>query len=138
MKKEYYEVRGCKLAGTSYSEVHKKAWQIYLMEKKKSKRRAYVRSAYFKKEKIFLDIFWSHLKQKSPKDKFRRLKFYACAIKLLKKCKNHPVTVQNVDNLSVVFHRFHGKVDSNEKFVVQMKENKRTRKKYLISVFPEK
>ncbi len=126
------------MSGTSYSEVYKKAWQVYLTEKKKSRRRAYVRSAYFNKEKIFLDIFWSHLKQKKMKDRFRRLKFYQCAIELLKKCRNHPVTVQDDGNLVDVLHRFYGQTSDGEKFVVQIKENKRNRGKYFVSVFPEK
>jgi len=135
MKKEYYEVKNCKLAGTSYGEVYKKAWRIYLEEKMKSKRRVYLRSAYFNKEKIFLDIFWKHLKQKNKGDRERRLKFYYCALTLLKRSKNAPVIKYNQ---RMKFYRFYGKeMSTGDKFVVQIKESTRGNK-YLMSIFPEK
>lgn len=138
MKKEYYQIKDCILTGSSsYISIYRKAWQIYLTERKKSKRRAYIRSAYFKKDKIFLDIFWSHLKEKRMTDRVRRIRLYRCALKLLKKSKNHPITVQDNDMESIL-HRFYGIANDGQRFVVQIKENKRNDAKYLLSVFPEK
>ncbi|KKT71974.1 MAG: hypothetical protein UW66_C0017G0012, partial [Candidatus Moranbacteria bacterium GW2011_GWF1_44_4] len=56
-----YQTKAKKLSGTDFQEVNRKAHEIYTQIKKKSKRRPYVRSAYFRKEKIFLELFWKHL-----------------------------------------------------------------------------
>ncbi len=133
-----YQVKNCKLSGSSYNEVYKKAWQVYLLEKKKSKRRTYVRSVYFKKSKIFLDVFWNHLKQKNWVDRFRRLKYYFCAIELIKNSRIDPETFQDVNNSKEILHRFSGVTKNGEEFFVQIKENKRTDQKYFVSVFPKK
>ena len=62
---KYFQVKNCKFSGSSYNEVYKKVWQEYLQERSKSKRRPYLKADYFNKEKIFIDIFWGHLKQKT-------------------------------------------------------------------------
>ncbi len=133
---KYFQVKSDKLAGSSYSEVYRNAWNVYLQEKHKSKRRVYVRSIYFGKEKIFLDIFWSHLKQKSFPDRIRRLKFYCCAVELIKINRIDPNTVQDPNNSENRLHRFVGATKENDVFMVQIKENKKTNQKYFISVFP--
>ena len=129
-----YQTKNCKLSGSSYGEVYKKAWEIYLQEKKKSKRRAYIRSAYFKRDKIFLDIFWSHLRQKYRFERKRRLKFYKCAIEVMRYSTITPETKQNPNNPNELLHRFFART-SEEIFIVQIKENKRTNRKDFISVF---
>jgi hypothetical protein len=136
MEKKYFQVKNCKIAGTSYSEIYKKAWQIYLSEKQKSKRRPYIRSAYFKKDKIFLNIFWSHLKEKRKIDRERRIRFYKCALELLKNNRTDPA-IFNSNNTHGKLYRFKGMVNNNEIFFVQVKENNRGNK-FLISIFPEK
>lgn len=60
-----YQVKTCKLSGTDLKEVREKAHGFYQKIKKKSKRKPYVRSMYFKKEKVFLDLFWPHLFEKT-------------------------------------------------------------------------
>lgn len=65
-----YQTKTAKLSGTDFHEVHKKAFAIYQKIAKKTKRRPYIRSAYFKKEKIFLTLFWPHLHEKFNKQKF--------------------------------------------------------------------
>ena len=45
-----YRTKSKKLKGTNYQEVHKKARDFYDQIKKRSKRKPYVRSVYFKKE----------------------------------------------------------------------------------------
>jgi len=125
------------LSGTNYKEVYPKAYGIFKDLKKKSKRKPYIRSAYFNKEKIFLDYFWGHLHQKNPADRFRRLRYYACAIDLIQNCKIDPVTVQNPNRPREVLHRFSGLTKQGEKFIAQITENKRNNQKYFISVFPD-
>jgi hypothetical protein len=45
---------------------------------------------YFKKEKIFFDYFWAHLKQKGPKERFKRLKFLRSALEVIQNSRNSP------------------------------------------------
>ena len=84
--------------------------------KKQTKRRPYVRSTYFNKQKIFFDFFWKHLFQKNP--------------------KNHPLSEENPHKKSEILHRFAGLTKDKELFYVQIKENKRNNKKYFMSCFP--
>lgn len=132
-----YQTKCKKLAGTDFREVNKKAFAIYRKIKQKSKRRPYVRSIYFRKTKIFLSIFWQHTYDKKHyKDQVKRLKFFPCGIELIKFTKYHPESKENVDDRSGIFHRFSGITSENEIFFVQIKENKRTGEKFLISIFP--
>ncbi len=132
-----YSTKSKRLSGSNYGEIHRKAFNLYTQIEKRSKRRAYVRSNYFKKEKIFLSLFWHHLGDKfSHKDKLRRLKFYPCALELIKNSKCEPQSKENVDKKSEILHRFTGISPENEIFFVQIKENKNTHQKYFISVFP--
>ena len=48
-----YQTKCAELAGTNFSEVSQKAFGLYNQIRRKTKRRPYVRSAYFKKDKIF-------------------------------------------------------------------------------------
>ncbi len=134
---EIYQTKSDKLPGTSYAEVYKKAFTIYTKIKKQSKRRVYIRSAYFRKDKIFLSIFWQHLKEKiNHRDKARRLKYYQCALELIRETRKNPSTRQDTENQATLLHRFHGTTSKGERFFVQIKENKRNREKHLISIFP--
>lgn len=132
-----YQVKTSKFSGTNYSEVLVRAKFFYDKIKKKTKRRPYVRSAYFNKSKIFTELFWRHLWQKyNWRDKTRRLKYLAYAIELIENSKQEPESKQNVDRPSEILHRFLGITKDKEVFFVQIKEEKKTGQKYLISVFP--
>lgn len=54
---EVYITKKSKLSGSDFFEVRKKAERYYSTLTYKTKRRTYVRSAYFKKDKIFLIYF---------------------------------------------------------------------------------
>lgn len=126
-----------KIKGTKYSEVSKKALKIYSTIQKRSKRKPYIRSSYFKKDKVFLSLFWVHIRDKfSVKDKIRRLKYFPCAIELIRHNCYRPTSKEDVHKKSIILHRFTGITPSKEIFFVQVKENKRTGQKNLISVFP--
>lgn len=126
------------IKGSSFSEVKKKAYRIFNLIKSKTKRIPYLRSRYFRKEKVFLNLFWQHLFDKfSDKDKIRRLKYYDCAIDLIRNSTIDPETKENVDNRSELLHRFTGTTGDREKFYFQVKEDKRSKRKDLISIFPE-
>lgn len=137
MATKAYRTKSKKLTGSNYGEVHRKAFSIFTQIKKKSKRRVYIRSAYFKKDKIFLSLFWHHLQDKfNQKDRQRRIKFYPCAIELIRNSNLDPESKENVDKKSEILHRFTGITHENEIFFVQIKENKMNDQKYLISIFP--
>ena len=133
-----YKTKINKLSGTRYAEVRNQALTIFNKIKKRTKRRPYIRSAYFNKQKIFFDYFWPHLFQRKPRERLKRLKYFESAIDLIKNSKNHPFSIQNPNKQSEIFHRFEGLTKNKEKFCVQIKENLRTDKKYFMSCFPSK
>lgn len=132
-----YKTSKKKLSGTSFKEVFQNAEVLYKEIKSRTKRTPYVRSKYFKKEKVFLTLFWQHLFDKQEKDRTRRLKFYECALDLIKNSTDDPVSRENFKKKDELLHRFYGITKDKEKFIVQIKENKRTKRKDLISMYPE-
>ena len=132
-----YHTQIPRIRGTDYKEVSKRARILYKEISSKTKRRPYIRSVFFKKEKIFLDYFWSHLQSKNWKDRLRRLKYYECALDLIMNTRTAPFIIKNRHNNSEVFYRFTGLTRNRERFFVQIKENTRRREKSFISVFPE-
>ncbi|MDP2643096.1 MAG: hypothetical protein Q8P62_04610 [Candidatus Peregrinibacteria bacterium] len=134
-----YQTKASILSGTDFREVQKKALAIYAKIKRRSKRIPYVRSAYFQKDKIFLPLFWQHLWDKEKwQDRMRRLKYYASAIELIHHNKFAPKSKENPNKTSEILHRFTGITKENYIFYVQIKENKKSGRKDLISIFPEK
>lgn len=131
-----FKTKSKPLSGTSYAEVHARSISLYKQIASRTKRRPYIRSAYFNKEKIFLDYFWDHIRTKNVKDRIRRLRQYPCALELLQKSMIEPVSKQNPNKSSEVLHRFSGINACNELFFVQVKENKKNGQKHFISVFP--
>ena len=132
-----YQAKVKKLTGTDFHEIWRKTSFIFKKIKKKSKRRPYVRSVYFKKDKIFFNLFWSHLFEKPRGDRFRRLKFFEATIELIEHSRFDPSTVENPNNPGQLLHRFAGVTKEWEVFYVQIKEEKASGNKYLISIFPE-
>ena len=127
------------LKGSSFNEVHKQAFHFYQKIKKKSKRRTYVRSAYFKKDKVFLAYFWQHLFEKNNwRDRIRRLKYFPAAIDVIQNSNFDPKSKENTNKQSEILHRFTGLTKDMNLFHVQIKENKSSGQKFLISVFPAK
>lgn len=132
-----YKTKVKRLAGTNYSEVYAIAHTIYKDIARKTKRRPYIRSAYFNKDKVFLDYFWDHIRMKNPQDRARRLKYYKCALDLIQNSRVEPISKQNPNRLSETLHRFSGVNGNHDVFFVQIKENVRNSEKYFMSVFPE-
>ena len=135
---QYYKTKAGKLPGTSYKEVHKQARAVFNQIKKRTKRKPYIRSAYFNKQKIFFDFFWVHIAQKREPDRVRRLKYFQCAIEVVKNSRINPKIMQNPANIQELLHKFGGVTKEKEKFIVQIKENVRTNRKQLMSIFPRK
>lgn len=136
MQNRVYETKIKKLSGTSYDEVYPQALSTYKKIASKTKRRPYIRSLYFNKEKIFLDYFWDHLRTKNHRDRTRRLKYYECALDLIKNAKIEPTSKINPNKSSEILHRFMGKTKNNDLFYVQITERINKKDKYFTSVFP--
>lgn len=66
----------------------------------------------------------------------RRLKYFPCAIELIQKSRFEPESKENPNKRTEILHRFTGVTKENDIFFVQIKEDKRTGQKWLISVFP--
>ena len=74
-----YKTTKEKISGSSFAEINKTAKAIFKTVRARTKRTPYVRSKYFRKEKVFITLFWNHLYKKHEKDRVRRLKFFDCA-----------------------------------------------------------
>lgn len=136
---QYYQTKVGKLAGTDFREAHKNARRVYDEVRKRSKRKPHIRSKYFNKNKVFLDLFWDHLyAKKNIQDRYRRIKYYAAALELIMDTPLEPESKDNPNDRGEILHRFAGKTKNGEIFYVQIKEEKRTGHKYFISVFPHK
>lgn len=129
-----YQTKSKKVSGTNYGEVMGNAFSVYDKIKKKTKRRPYIRSAYFKKEKIFFDYFREHLFQKSVKERMKRLKFFAAAVELVQKSRNRPIIKTNPNKNKETFYKFAGLTVEKDIFFVQIREDKK-RRKYFMSCF---
>jgi hypothetical protein len=133
---ERYQVKAAKLAGTSGTDVRKQAEVIMRVERARTKRQPYVRSAYFSKDKVFIQPFWQHAWDKSWRDRMRRLRFLPCALELIRHSHLTPGSRQSSDDPNVILHRFAGETLSGETFFVQVRQNKKTGRKDFMSVFP--
>lgn len=131
-----YQTKSKKLSGSNYKETRNQAILLFKEIKSKTKRKPYIKSAYFKKQKIFFDYFWEHLSQKSPKERFKRLKYFGPALELIKNSTNQPSSKKNPNKTREIIYRFAGLTKDKELFYIQIKENKRTGNKYFMSCFP--
>lgn len=122
--------------GTDFEEVYPSARKLFNQIKAQTKRQPYVRSAYFKKEKVFIELFWVHLNQKNRKERNKRLKYYGCGIALLRETRQQPTTKTNPNKRNEYLHRFAGIAANGDLFYIQIKENLRTKRKDLMSIFP--
>ncbi|MCK5466123.1 hypothetical protein KAI56_01320 [Candidatus Parcubacteria bacterium] len=78
------------------------------------------------------------MSQKNLRERIRRLRYFPCALDLIRNSRIVPVSIENADNRNEMLHRFTGKTKDKEVFFVQIKESKRGDKKYLMSCFPKK
>lgn len=131
-----FPVKTKKIGATRYTDIIKRARRIFHDIEKKTKRRPYIRSVYFKKEKIFFDFFWTHLNQAPIADRRRRLRYFPCAIELVEKSRFTPSIKQNPNKKSEKQYRFAGITTESEIFYVQIKKNPKTGQMFLMSIFP--
>lgn len=124
------------LNGTRLTDILPQARNVFRVLEKRTKRKPYVRSEYFNKNKIFFDYFWSDLKKKIPSERARRLKLLSCALEVLRYSRQEPLTIDDATEPHILRHRFAGKTPEGDLFYVQVKQNKRTGAKQFLSVFP--
>lgn len=132
---ECYQVKAKRLSGTRTRDIIRQGRLTYHQIEQASKRRPYIRSAYFKKEKIFLDNFWPHLNQKTISDRARLLRLLPCALELISTSRCQPLTLYESKE---ILYRFTGKTVQGEVFFVQIKEDVKRKQKFFMSVFPHK
>lgn len=125
-----------RLPGTSYGELYPLALDIYKQTLSHTKRQPYVRSKFFAKDKVFLAYFWQHLRQKNFKDRARRLRYFAAALDVMRNTTYEPTVKQNPNDKHELLLRFAGSTREDELFYMQIKQNIKTGRKDLISVFP--
>jgi hypothetical protein len=135
---KYYKTKSHLVDGDQYKEVEKNARLIYKQIAAKSKRNPYIGAPYFNKEKVFIEIFWTHLFQKSKTDRKRRLRYFSCAIELMHKSTIAPDTCLNPNGNGNTLNRFYGTARTGHNFIVQISKDRRTGDKYLMSILPEK
>ena len=130
-------VRSKKITGSSYKEVYRKARKSFSKLKTKTKRKVYIRSAYFNKKKVFFDYFWPHLLEKRHLERMNRLKYFDCALELIKDSRQKPLVKKNTHHHLETLYRFYGINKDKNYFAVQIKERKRSKgsQLQLISIF---
>lgn len=133
-----YQSTHALLPGSSYDEVVAAARKEFNTIRKITKRQPYVRSKYFRGDKVLVTVFWDHLMQKHRKDRLKRLKFYSAAINLLRNSTVAPDTIFSKVDRNTMLHRFYGKTKEGVSFCVQVKEDKRSNRKDFMSVFDRK
>jgi hypothetical protein len=132
-----YKSKYDQIPGSSHWEIIKAArYEYHKIQKRTPRRQAYIKSQYFRKDKVFINQFWEHLKQKHPGDQLRRAKLFICAIDLIRHSPHLGDTIYGNDNRNIGLHRFYGKTKDGLQFCVQIRENKRTGRKDFMSVFP--
>lgn len=134
-----YKSRLGLVPGTSYSEVINFVRREYhTIQKRTPLRQAYVRSVYFRKDKIFVNQYFEHLKQKNAADRLRRLRFFSAAIDTIRNCPEAPIAMQNPNKADETLYRYSAETKDGKRFAVQIRENKVTRRKDFVSAFPRK
>ena len=130
----YYQSKYTRLSGSNYKDVLGEARSIYAFYSKRTKRIPYLRSKYYGGDKIFINVFWTHIMQKRINERTRRLKFYNCALDLIRNGRIHPIVKPNPNNKNEILYRFYGKSFDGCIFFIQIKENIKTGNKYLMSI----
>ena len=133
---KYFLTKQNPFSGSTVGEIRRQAEFLLHVIERRTKRTPYVRSSYFKHQKIFITLFWDHLHSKPWKDRVRRLRLVPCAIELLRKTTISPTTKENPNRHDELLHRFGGITSTGSVFYVQVKEEKRNGRKYFMSVFP--
>jgi hypothetical protein len=122
---------------TSHAHVmHAARYEYHKVQKRTPRRQPYVKSKYFKGDKVFINQFWEHLKQKKIGDQLRRTRLFVCALDLIRYSTYAPDTVYKYEDPNISLHRFYGVTKGGVAYCVQIREDKRSGRKDFMSVFP--
>lgn len=137
MSHRIYKSKYGLLSGTTYEEVVTNARKEFTIVRKLTKRQPYVKSKYFKGDKVFLTVFWNHMAQKHRKEVRKRLKFYKVGLDLIRNTTLHPEQsiLDKTQPNHIVYSRFYGVTKTGEHFCVQIKQDLRSGRKDFMSVF---
>lgn len=94
-----------------------------------------MRSKYFSKDKVFINIFWNHLAQKRKGEQIVRAKLLLAAFDLVRNTTFEP---ESLFDSGRALHRFYGKTADGIEFAVQVKHDLKSGRKDFMSVFPRK
>jgi hypothetical protein len=133
--KNVYKSKYLLLPVTDYPEAMRLARAEYSRHVASARRLAYIRSAYFDNSKVFIDMFWVHLKQKRKGEQIVRSKYLKVAFDLLKNSRIKPEIV--IYNNRIHLYRFLGITSDGKNFYVQVKVDVKTGRKDFMSVFPK-
>lgn len=131
-----YRCKTASLTGHRFVDIMPQARRVFRTLQKQTKRRPYVRSPYFYKDKIFFDFFWQHMQQKSVIDRARRLKYLPCTLELMRNSRHDPVSFIDVNQPGIIKHEFLGTAPNGVRFAVIVQEDRKTDKKQLLSLYP--
>lgn len=131
-----YQCKTKSLSGHRFVDIIPQARKLLRALQKQTKRRSYVRSTYFHKDKIFFDFFWQHMQGKSVVDRARRLKYLSCALELLQKSRIDPITFMDENHPGVIKHEFRGNAPDGTIFSVIVQEDRKTNRKQLLTLYP--
>lgn len=129
----------CKISAfysSSYARVKKQAKNFFNSKTAHSRRSAYVRAPAWKKQKVFLGVFWSHLFDKKPAERMVRLRLLPCALEVLENSTYPFVTKTEPGNPNIFLHRLYGQTPAGQVFALQVKEYSNKQKLYFVSCFP--
>lgn len=126
------------LTGTTYEEVVHNARKEFNAVRRLTKRQPYVKSKYFRGDKVFITVFWDHIVQKNLKERTKRLKFYKAGLDLIRNTTQAPEIMIDKAHPGMVFNRFYGVTKTGEHFCVQIKQDARTNRRDFMSVFDKK
>ncbi len=130
-----YRCKTAPLSGHRFVDIMPQARRVFRTLQKQTKRRPYVRSEYFHKDKIFFDFFWQHMQQKLPSDRARRLIYFPCALEVLRNSRHDPETYIDIRSPGIIKHRFVGITPGGQRFGVVIHEDRKTNKKQLLTIY---
>jgi hypothetical protein len=131
----YFKIKTRPIPGTNLKEVTKKMMLAFHDIEKRTKRRPSIKCKVLGNDKIFIGEYIAHQGQKMRIDKLRRLKFFPCAIDLIKNTTEKPT--EKVLRSGEVLYRLYGIAGNGQKFIVQISQNPKTGNKRLMSSFPK-
>lgn len=132
-----YQSKYNQLPGTTLARALRSAHKCHdAIKRRNPRRRPYVRAKYFKNDKVFLTLYWSHLLQKDRKEQLRRARLYKAALDLIRNTSCTPSVTIDAAKSDIYLYRFYGITKDGVDFCVQIKQNHESGRKDLISTFP--